>query len=257
MVCMRFTLITGASSGIGEEFARQYAKRGHSLILTARSSDKLNQLAAELCSQYNVQIHVIEQDLSQINSAEELYKKCQSLGVTINFLINNAGVGLIGKFDTHEINKIQDMLILNVVTLTKISYLFLPDLKKTQGTLLNVASQAAFEPSPSMASYAATKSYVLSFTEAIRVELKDSKVNVMALCPGPTYTKFFERAKSSPNDINFKFRTTEEVVTVAIDGINKQKDIAIPGLENKVFTFFTRLLPRSLLAKLSQYNVNK
>lgn len=254
---MAYTLITGASSGIGEEFARQFAKKGHSLILTARSSDKLEKLSEELSHAYNVSIHVITQDLAQIDSAEELHKKCQELDLEVNFLVNDAGVGLIGKFDSHDLNRVQEMLILNIVTLTKLTYLFLPQLKKLQGTLLNVASQVAFEPAPEMAAYGATKAYVLNFTEALRVELEESNVKVMALCPGPTYTKFFERADTTPDRINFKFRTPQEVVSSAIEGLEKDNPVTIPGWENQVWTFLTRLIPRSLLAKLSQYNVKK
>lgn len=254
---MSFTLITGASSGIGEEFARQLAKKGHSLILTARSQEKLDQLAEELSNTYKIPIHVIVQDLSQVDSAEIFYNKFQKLGVEINLLINDAGIGLIGKFDTHDLKKIQEMILLNILALTNLSYLFLPQLKKNKGTLLNVASQVAFEPAPYMAAYGATKSYVLSFTEALRVELKDDNINVMALCPGPTYTKFFERADSSPDKINFKFRTPQEVVFAAIEGLENEDAITIPGWENSIWTFMTRLIPRKLLAHLSQYNVKK
>jgi uncharacterized protein len=254
---MPFTLITGASSGIGEEFARQYAQKGHSLILIARSKDKLDQLSSDLQKNYNATVHVIPQDLSKIDAAEELFKKCQDQNLEVNFLINNAGVGLIGNFESHPIDKIQEMLQLNILTVTKLTYLFLPQLKKNEGALLNLASQVSFTPAPYMTVYAATKAYVLSFTEALRVELKNTNVKVMALCPGPTYTKFFERAKSTPNDINFKFRTTQEVVSCAIEGLENGKAITIPGWENKAFVFFTHLMPRSLLAKLSQYTVKK
>ena len=253
---MSFTLITGASSGIGQEFARQYAKRGHSLILVARSEDKLQALASELTTQFQVKVHVIAQDLGRNDSAEQLFKKCNALGVEINFLINDAGIGLIGDFETHDLSKIEEMLLLNVLTVTKITYLFLPQLKKNQGVLLNVASQVAYEPAPYMAAYGGTKAYVLSFTEALRVELKDS-VKVTALCPGPTYTNFFARADSSPNDINFKFRTPKEVVEAAIAGVDSNTSTVIPGWENQLFSFFTRFLPKNVLATLSQYNVKK
>lgn len=252
-----FTLITGASSGIGEEFARQYAMKGHPLILVARSEDKLIKLAQELTEKYRVRTHLIIQDLAQLDSADIVLRKVQNLGVEVNFLINDAGIGLIGEFESHDLKEIQGMLILNVLTVTKLCYLFLPQLKKNKGIILNVASQIAFEPAPYMAAYGASKSYVLSFTEALRVEQKNTDVKVMALCPGPTYTNFFERANSSPDQINFKFRTPTEVVSEAIVGIETNQAVTVPGWENRIFTFFTRLLPRSLLAKLSQYNVKK
>lgn len=254
---MLFTLITGASSGIGEEFARQYAKKGHSLILTARSADKLEKLAQELTNSYNISIHVIPHHLSQLHSAEELHAKCQKLGVKINLIINDAGVGLMGRFEEQDLGRTEEMLILNIISLTKLCYLFLPDLKKNHGGIINLASQAAFEPIPYMASYSATKAYVLSFTESLREELKDTKMKVLALCPGPTYTDFFKKANASPNDINFKFRRPHEVVAVAIAGMENDKPIVIPGWENKIWTFMTRFIPRSLLVKLSQNMVNK
>lgn len=254
---MSFTLITGASSGIGEEFARQYAKKGHSLILTARSKEKLERLAQELSQQHRIQVHVIAQDLAQLNSAEELFSKCQQLGLDVNLLVNDAGIGIMGKFEDHDLNKIQEMLLLNVLALTKLCYLFIPQLKKNMGSILNLASQVAFEPAVYMAAYGGTKAYVLNFTEALRVELQESKVKVMALCPGPTYTKFFERTNASPNDINFKFRTPTEVVSAAIEGLENNKDITIPGWENKVWVFMTRFMPRSFIAQLSQNMTKK
>jgi uncharacterized protein len=254
---MAYTLITGASSGIGEEFARQYAKKGHSLILTARSKDKLEQLSKELSEAHKISIHIIPQDLSHMNSAEELHQKCLESGLEVNFLINNAGVGLIGKFESHEIHKIQEMLLLNILTLTKLCYLFLPQLKKNHGTLMNVASQVSYQPAPYMAAYGATKAYVLSLTQALRVELKDSQVKVVALCPGPTYTRFFERAHSNPDQINFKFRTPKEVVSEALIGAEKEKAIVVPGIENRVWTFMTRFIPKPWLAKMSQYTLKK
>lgn len=254
---MAFTLITGASSGIGEEFARQYAKKGHSLILVARSENKLKKIASELESQHQIKIHVITQDLGKLDSAEQLFNKIQNLNIEVNFLINDAGIGLIGDFDIQEPPKIEEMLILNILTLTKLTYFFLPQLKNYHGTILNVASQVAYEPAPYMAVYGGTKAYVLSFTDAIRVELRHYGVKVVALCPGPTYTNFFNRAQSSPDQINFKFRTTQEVVKEAIEGVEANKSIIIPGWENKIFSFFTRFIPRNLLASMSQYNVKK
>lgn len=254
---MAYTLITGASSGIGEEFARQYAKKGHNLILTARSMDKLNRLAEELSREHRVSIHVIEQDLAQVDGAEEFYQKVKQLGIELQLLVNDAGVGLIGTFESHPLHKIEEMVLLNILSLTKLCYLFLPDLKKNSGSIINVASQAAFEPIPYMASYGATKAYVLNFSEALRVELEKSKVKLMTLCPGPTYTEFFQRNHYNPDDINFKFRTPQEVVSEAIEGYENGKNITIPGWENRIWTFITHLMPKSVLAKLSQQMVNK
>jgi len=252
-----YTLVTGASSGIGAEFAHQLAEKKHNLIITARSADALNKLAVDLNKNYHVDVKVIVQDLSQIDSAEALFAKCLEQSLEIDLLVNDAGVGLIGDFQSHDIKNIESMLILNILSLTKLCYLFLPQLKKNRGKILNVASQASFGPQPYMAAYGATKAYVLSLTEALRVELQDSGVTVHSLNPGPTYTKFFERANSSPDNINFKFRTPQEVVSDAIIGMEENKAITIPGWENQMFNFVTRLVPRNVLAKMTQYNIKK
>ncbi|QLH35946.1 MAG: SDR family oxidoreductase [Parachlamydiaceae bacterium] len=254
---MNFTLITGASSGIGEEFVRQYAKKGHSLVITARNEEKLHQLARDLMNLYKITIHVIPQDLALPNAAEELYKKCQDKNLRINLLINDAGIGLISEFESQDLNKIQEMIFINILALTKLCYLFLPQLKENHGAILNVASQASFEPTPYMAAYGATKAYVLSFTQALRVELQDTDVEVTALCPGPTYTNFFKRANTTSHVIQFKFRQPAEVVEEAIKGLESGKAITMPGWENNLWTFMTRFMPRSALAKVSQFMVNK
>lgn len=248
---MRYTLITGASSGIGEEFARQFAEKKHNLILVARSKEKLEMLAGELKKMHPIDIRVIAIDLGNMDSAENLYEICQSQNLEIDFLINDAGIGLIGKFDHFDLKSIEEMLTLNILTLTKLVYLFLPQLKKYRGCLINLASQVAFTPAPYMSAYAGTKSYVLNFTEAIRVEYEKDGVKILALCPGPTYTNFFARTHASPNDINFKFRDPKEVVEEAITGIESNKNVSIVGWENKVMTFLLRFMPRSLMAKYS------
>lgn len=248
---MKYALVTGASSGIGEEFARQLASKKHPLILVARSEDKLKELAKDLNQKHNVDVKIIIEDLGKVDSAEKLYDQCKKMNLEINFLVNDAGIGLIGKFDHFEIERIEEMLLLNVITLTKLCYLFLPDLKKSKGTLINLASQIAFSASPYMSAYAATKSYVLSFTEGIREEYKNEGVKILSLCPGPTYTKFFERTQATSNDIKFKFRPPSDVVEEAFSALRKNKGTTVVGWENKLSTFLFRFMPRSLTAKLS------
>lgn len=254
---MSYTLITGASSGIGMEFARQLAGQGRSLIIVARNQEKLNKLAEDLTAHNKISVHTIVQDLGQLNSADELFGKIHELKLEVNFLINNAGRGLIGRFDSHSLTEIQEMILLNVLTLTKLTYLLLPQLKKSAGTLLNVASQVGYTPQPYMASYAGTKAYVLNFTESLREELEREGVKVMALCPGPTYTNFFEHAHASANDINFKFRTPQEVVSSALEALKANESVSIPGWENQMWVTLSKFLPRKLVAKLSANNVNK
>lgn len=252
---MRYALVTGASSGIGEEFAKQLAAKNHPLILVARSEDKLEELAKNLRKRNGVDIQVIAQDLGHLNSAEKLFEQCKKKNLNINFLVNDAGIGLIGKFDKFSIDKIDEMLVLNVITLTKLCYLFFPDLKKSKGTIINLASQVAFTAGPYMSSYAATKAYVLSFTEGIREEYKDEGIHILSLCPGPTYTRFFERTNATPNDIQFKFRPPKDVVDEAFSALSKNKSTTVVGWENKLMTFMFRFLPRSLTAKMSAYMV--
>ncbi len=255
MTLLFYTLITGGTGGIGEEFARQYAAKQHNLILVARTEEKLQKLAIELKSTYHVHVEMIASDLSQLNAAEEIFEQCQKQGWQINFLINNAGVGLVGRFDGFKLDEIQNMLNLNMMTLTKLTYLFLPQLRKHQGCLINLASQAAFSPAPYLAAYAATKAYILSFTEALRVENDKENVRIMALCPGPTYTEFFTKSDISPDDIRFKFRPVKDVVTAAIQGIEKNKTIVIVGWENKLLIFLLRFFPRSFLAKSAAFMI--
>lgn len=248
---MPYTLITGASSGIGEAFARELAAQRHNLVLVARSENKLENLADELRDAFSIDVKVISLDLAKIDSAENLFEECRRQEIEVNFLINDAGIGLIGKFDRFEIGKIEEMINLNVLTLTKLFYLFLPHLRKHQGTVINVASQVAFSPAPYMSAYAGTKAYVLHFTEGIRVEYEKEGVKILALCPGPTYTNFFEKTKASPSDINFKFRPPQDVVTEALNAIEKNRAVVVVGWENKLMVFLLRFLPRSLVAKYS------
>ncbi len=252
---MAHTLITGASSGIGEEFARQLAAKRHDLILIARSVDKLDKLADELKNKFQVDVRIFAIDLATDNSAEKVFEECQKANLEVNFLINDAGIGLIGKFDNFELPRIQEMLLLNVVTLTKLTYLFMPQLKKHKGTLINLASQIAFSPAPYMAAYAGTKAYVLSFTEAIHLEFEKENVQILALCPGPTYTRFFERTQASPDTIKAKFRPPKDVVEEAFNALKSKKSTTVVGWENKAMICLFRFLPRSLLARIAAKQV--
>lgn len=250
---MAYTLITGASSGIGAEFARELAKKGHHLILVARSENELVRLSDEIRQQQKIQIQVIPHDLSQVASAESLFKKCQDLNLEVNVLINCAGIGLFDAFDSEDLGKIQEMILLNILTLTKLTHLFLPQLKQNKGRILNVASTAAFQPVPDMACYAATKAYVLSLSEAINAELKNTGVTVTTLAPGPIRTKFFEAAGTSIEKNRMKKLTPEEVVQAGIEGLEKRKSLVIPNWINRFIVFSIRLAPRSWVLKVSQY----
>jgi len=253
---MKFTLITGASSGIGESFACAYAKKGKSLILVSRSEGRLRDLASKLSKTYCVSIHTITQDLSNPNSAEDLLYAINKLGIEVDLIINNAGFGLIGDFEYQDISKIQDMIFLNILTLTKITYFLLPQIKKNRGGIINVASHAAFQPIPYAAAYAASKSYVLNFTQAISEELAGNNLKIMALCPGATRTAFFTTANHSLEKTRFKSLSAEEVVIEAISAFEKGKPVLVTGWLNKFLTFALRFSTQKLTFKGSKYLMN-
>ncbi len=196
-----YAVITGASSGIGQAFAREFARRGISTIMVARSEEKLNQLSAELESKFNADAISFPMDLADLSSRSSLVKFCATNNLEIDYLVNSAGYGSNGLFHKLDIQREMRMAELNCLALQELNYEFVKVfLKKKRGTIINIASTAAFQPVPFMASYAATKSFVLSFRLALHRELKGSGVNVMAVCPGPVGTNFFDNAgiKSSP-----------------------------------------------------------
>lgn len=248
-----FTLITGASSGIGFELAYQYAKNGHDLILTARSTDKLVHLKSELQKLYKIQIEVFTCDLSIKNSAVQLYNEIKQRGLSINGLVNNAGFGDLNEFDKSDLNKALEMIQLNITTLTELTHLFVKELiHHAPSKILNVASVASFLPGPLMAVYYATKAYVLSFSDAIHTELKDKNVSVTALCPGPTISGFQEKANYSNSSLieKIKFPSSKEVAEYGYKKTMQGQSIAIHGVSNKIMIFTTRLLPRSFVSKV-------
>jgi short-subunit dehydrogenase len=188
-------LVTGASGGIGEAFARQLAAQGKDLILVARSEEKLHSLARELAAAHGVRTHVIVADLARHDSASALYAEIERLGLDVDLLINNAGYARAGAFAELALDEQADMIRLNVNTLVELSRLYLPAMRgRGWGGIINVASNAAFQPVPYLAVYAATKAFVLSFSEALAEEVARDGVSVMALCPGATATGFQERA---------------------------------------------------------------
>ncbi len=185
-------LITGASSGIGEAFARELASQKKNLVLVARSQDKLEQLATELEQQEQIQTLVIPQDLTEPKAGKLVYDKIKAQGWTIDLLINNAGFGDYGNFDDRSLDKQISMIQLNITVLTELTRLYLPEMKqRKKGGIINVSSIAGYQPLPYMSVYAATKAFVLSFTEALWAENKDSEVNILALCPGSYSIEFF------------------------------------------------------------------
>jgi len=249
---MTYILITGASSGIGEIFAKEYARRGNNLLLVARNEAKLQDLAEKLSAERNVTVKVFKQDLSEPNSAEAVFEHCKSNKIQVELLINNAGFGLTGEFTKQSLDRLEQMISLNINTLMKLTYLFLPEMRsKKAGGIINVASTAAFQPVPYMSAYAATKAFVLSFSEGLHEELRGTGVKVMALCPGGTETQFFEVANYSRSKLMIPLEKPEDVVKVSIDGYRKGYSYVISGFANKLLTFFGRFLPREIVAKIA------
>ena len=242
------TLITGASAGLGVEFARQCAKRGEEVVLVARRKDRLDALAAEIGN-----AHVIVADLAQPKEATRVVAEAMSRGLWVNSLINNAGFGLKGRFDELSLVRQLEMVDLNIRALTNLSYVVINDMVlKGGGAILNVASTAAFQPGPNMAVYFATKAFVLSFTEALHEEWKARGIRVTALCPGPTRTEFGEVAGFAEKGAFDRFAAdSASVVRAGLEGLDKNKAVVVPGFVNKVGAASTRFIPRSIIRKIA------
>ncbi len=248
-------LITGASSGMGLELARVFARDGHNLILVARSTGKLQQLANELNKQYNVNATVISADLSQVSSVEKIHQKLQQENITIHYLVNNAGFGDFGFFIEGDWNKIEQMINVNITSLTYFTRLFLPLMVRNGfGRIMNVASTAAFQPGPTMSVYYATKAYVLHFSEAIGNELEGTGVTVTALCPGATESGFQAVAKLEESKLvkGRKLPTSRSVAEYGYKAMMKGRAVAIPGLFNWLMAQGPRFAPRSWVVKIAR-----
>ncbi len=245
-------LITGASGGIGEEMARELARRGFSLVLVARSRDKLEALASELSSA-TVSVKVIAMDLEKPNAALDLVEELSKQSIQVDLLVNNAGFGDTGLFAESDLSKYLSMIQLNVAALTELChYLLKPMIARKRGRILNVASTAGFIPGPFMSVYHATKNYVLAFSEGLREELSGSGVSVTVLCPGPMVSGFQQAANLDLEQIR-KNPLITDVKYVAQQGINAvlaNKAMVIPGTLNQLQTFIIRFSPRVLVPKV-------
>ncbi|MEC8137374.1 MAG: SDR family oxidoreductase [Pseudomonadota bacterium] len=246
-------LITGASSGIGLELARECTRHGHGLVLVARRADRLEEAAAEL--RERVQVEVVVSDLSERNACQALYDRLDEREIEVDYLVNNAGFGLYGPFVEGDAARQQEMIALMIAALTQLTRLFAADMRaRRRGRVLNVASTAAFQPGPMMAVYFATKAYVLHFSEAIDNELKGTGVRVTALCPGSTESEFAETAQADRSLI-FTMRTLPTSADVARYGyrvMRGKKRVAIHGLLNKFLVQAVRLTPRSLVTAIAR-----
>ncbi|HEX8937006.1 MAG TPA: SDR family oxidoreductase [Sphingomicrobium sp.] len=244
----RVALVTGASAGLGVEFARQLAKRGHALVLAARRKDRLEALAKELGNARAIAI-----DLSKPNAAAKLMAELEANGDTVDLLVNNAGFGLIGRFAELDAKRQRQMVDLNVGALTDLCRAAAPRMiERKSGGIINLASTAAFQPGPKMAVYFATKAFVLSFTEAVHEELKAHGIKVSCLCPGPTHTEFGEVAGFGGNSVfDHVAMGPAEVVAAGLAGLDRNQAVVVPGWMNKVTAASTRFAPRFVVRKIA------
>lgn len=253
---MKYTLLTGASSGIGYELAQVFAANGHNLILVARSEQKLKELKAQLENEFKlIKAEVVALDLSKPDSAEQLYAATEAKGWNIDILVNNAGFGDHGAFASSDIKKNQEMIDLNILTLTKLCRLYLPNMIKSRsGKILNVASTASFQPGPLMSVYYATKAYVLHFTEGLHEELLGTGVSAMALCPGSTTSGFQAAANLSNVALldTLKIPTSREVADFAYLALKKNKVVAIHGKLNWLLAVSAGFMPRAMVRKIAK-----
>jgi uncharacterized protein len=243
-------LITGASSGLGYEFVKLFANDGYNLVLVARNEKKLNEIKQAF---KNIDVTVIKKDLSSPNAAKEVYEWLKTKEISIDVLVNNAGFGLLGSFDELTVEKQTEMINLNISTLTQLTHYFLPEMKRNgSGKILNVASLAAFLPVPMMAVYAATKAYVLSFSEALNEELSGTNVTVTALCPGATKTNFGTVANAAETKVFKDAMDAEVVAKQAYKALLSGKSTVITGGLNKASALGVKFIPRKTIPKLTK-----
>lgn len=252
---MKVTLITGASAGIGEAFAKQLAAEKHNLLLVARAENKLEMLCKELMTKYGVNAQYIAVDLMKPDADQIIFEETEKRGLEIEWLVNNAGIGSGGDFLAHDLKSELDMMHLNMDAMVALTHRFLPQMRKRKnGKIVNVSSFAGFMPIPYMAVYAASKAFVSSFTEALEEENRLFNIQVMLLCPGATETNFFEAAKLNGDKkaafSSKKLETPEQVAAAAWNGIKKNKRIVISGTQNKIGKFVLNFIPNVMITRM-------
>ncbi|MDB6025216.1 MAG: short-chain dehydrogenase/reductase [Verrucomicrobiales bacterium] len=248
-------LITGASSGIGLELARQFAKHGHRLILTAPVKEELENIARDFSREYHVEVGIIPQDLTQPDAAENIFRNVQRDGAEIHILVNNAGFGQRGKFWEISLESDIAMIRVNIEATLRLTKLFLPEmLNRNAGRILNTASIAGFEPGPLLAVYHATKAFVLSLSESLATELEGTGITVTALCPGATDTDFFPKANMLESRAfqQNKVMAPQDVAALGYDALMRGDRVYVPGAMNKVLVSSRRVLTEHAQAKKNE-----
>lgn len=256
---MTVALITGASMGLGEEFARQLAARKMDLVLTARSEDKLRALAAELSRAHGIKAHVLACDLSCEGAPQRILDFLTGNNLRVSWLINNAGFGVIGPLEEMDARRVREMISLNVLALVELTQLLLPQLRQADDArIINVASTAAFQPIPQFNVYAATKVFVLHFSEALSEELKGSHIRVLCLCPGPTPTQFHVAAGIDARLFN-QGQTAQQVVRMGIRGSDRGRTVIVCQRvwTNLLIRFTPRIIVRKVAGIIGKFMVNQ
>ncbi|WP_114940112.1 SDR family NAD(P)-dependent oxidoreductase [Mucilaginibacter endophyticus] len=250
----QYALITGAGKGIGRSMAILLAQKGYNLLLVSRSENDLTALSAQIKTDYKVKADFLAIDLSEIGAALRVFDWVKSLNVPVSILINNAGLGMWGNFNKLDVAAQTGMMQVNMNALTELSYYFIPVLKlQQQAFILNVSSTAAYQAVPTLAIYAATKAFVLSFSRALRYELKDTSIAVSCLCPGPTDTSFAHRAgMDALAELAAKFNMkADEVAAIGIKGMFNKKAEIVPGFLNKLSAAAATHSPKSLIERVT------
>jgi short-subunit dehydrogenase len=247
-----YALITGASSGIGECFARALAARKHNLALVARSKEKLEALAQQLSSQHGVEALALASDLSVPGAAATLAEKLRGEQISVDLLINNAGFGGRGEFWDLPLNRFSEMIRLNVQAVVELTHLMLPPMiERRAGAIINVSSTASFQPVPYTAVYAATKAFVTSFSMSLAEEARPYGIRVVTLCPGGTRTNFFVAGHYRKRTLPGGLQAPEEVVAGALRALDRGGGLVVPRFMNKLSVLVQRLIPRELVARIA------
>lgn len=246
----KWALITGASSGLGKVFAERMAAAGVKLVLVARNEEVLKSLATVLKHDHNTDSLIIAKELSQENAAEEVFEAVKNAGITVDILINDAGFGIYGRFESTDLNTTEKLIKVNIAALTALTHYFLPGMvEKKSGIVINISSLASFVPIPNFAVYCASKAYVRLFTEILYHEYKNMGIQFLCVCPGSTDTQFFKNAKMKPSQP--VLASPELVVNQSLDALEKNKIFVVCGpLTNKILAQLRRFVSRKLLAKI-------
>lgn len=251
------TLITGATKGIGRALAHEFASHEHDLLLVARDEKRLQQVTQEIGAKYSVKVDYHVADLSQPGSALTLYQALQDQGIWIKSLVNNAGIGYLGPYADMDLNKLHDLVQLNMISCGELTRLYLNEfIARNEGSILQVASTAAFVPGPLMAAYYASKAYLVSLSRAIAYEIKETNVSLSILCPGATNTHFFAEAGLEHSLLEKGYSgmmDPAKVATIAYKGLQKKKLMIIPGFRNKIMAYSGTLAPKCISAAIANY----